>query len=147
MNALSYALIAWLIGLEPPLQWTVLFDATGQCSFAVPPDWHVDNSVRSSVGVARSKDGRATATLIRVDRPLVSIEADLRTAPLKPIVVERSTHRLTGEYTGGWPGIHHIAGTEDEAGSCVLYIDSPAKPDHALDSIIDAVAATTDSVR
>ena len=147
MRALLCVLLASLVSRDGPVEWTVLVDQTGRCLFAVPPDWRVDESIGPGLGLVRSRDGRATAMLTWVRKPLTAVAAELSASPYKPIGFELSPHRLVGSYTGGWPGTHHVAATEDEAGSCVLYIDGPEKRDQALERMIDAIAATADSVR
>ena len=129
-----------------PGSWISIFDRTGRCYYAVPPDWRTEDSSSSAESIASSPDGRASATLHWVHKSLISVAADLK-SDRRTVVHEYSLQRLWAEYFAGWTGRHYLVATRANDGACVLYVDVIDQKDDEIQKVVSQIFATADAIR
>ena len=104
----------------PPRGWTLLFDSSGRCSFAVPPAWKVDTAAEAVSSMVTSADGRIVVTLMWSGDALRQA-AGLRALPQPKVVREDSARRVWIEMAPVPPlGVMHFAIAPSDRGGCTM---------------------------
>jgi hypothetical protein len=131
-----------------PSGWTALFDVTGRCSYAVPPDWKIDGASESANPFAASPDGRVSATLTWSPQASARQTADLRDLAHAKTIHEDSVRRFWMEIVSPPPlGVLHIAVTPSGTGHCMIEIIVSDKSREEARRMVPAIIGTLTSVR
>lgn len=140
---------ALLLTAQTPRGWTMLFDVTGHCYYAVPPDWRVDDSSETANGLAISPGGTMTASIHwSPQSPWTRVTTELRTLPQAKQLHDDSEHRYWIEMSEPQQRTLHVAVVPSSSvGACTIEIEIVHDARDELRRTVPAIVGTLGSGR
>lgn len=139
---------ALVLAVQAARGWTMLFDVTAHCYYAVPPDWKVDEPSETSNGLAISPDGAVTASIRWSPQTWTRATAELRGLSQPKQVHDDTERRYWIEVTEPQQRTLHVAVIPaTPGGACTIEVEAArsGRDDHR--AIIPTLLGTLGSRR